>query len=147
MERKASAGKDQKITALLRETEELRKQLTEAQAAAEGRAGQDAGEVKRMMEIAADLKAREKEMADKQEALRVAVAKGVSVNLMLRGAGDLDNFITELADFQRQTWAGKGYKPKGAVEPTDKLKLERLAKSEVARIPSRIFEKLLEQKS
>lgn len=146
LEKKASAGKDRKLSTLQDEMKSLKAQLDENRHLAEGQTGERGEERDRLIEIATALKLREQEMADKQKAVNKAIEKNIPIDLMLRGARDLDTFIDELAAFQLRTLDAAGINnwTKSAQDKTPP-ELSKLSKAEMARIPTRIWDKLLKE--
>jgi len=136
-ERSASSGKDRKLTSLQQELKDL-------QDVASGKRHEESGERQRLMEIAADLKARSKLLEDQEAALNKAMEKGVPINLMLRGTGDLDTFMDELTQFKNQFLDAHPLfrRKKSTPEDAEIPDLKKLSTKEIARIPDRIFQKL-----
>jgi len=135
--RKESAGKDRRITELYARIKEL-----ETERETEALNGADAETMRRrLLEISATLKSREAELADKERALKLAVEKNVAPELMLRGAGDLDNYIQELAGFEKQIRESVGWR-QGVQDDKSPPDISKMNPREIARIPDDILDAL-----
>lgn len=153
LERKASAGKDKRITQNEKELQALRSELEKARGEASAAGWEHTAQGRKLLEAAVSLKAREEDLAAKEQALAAAIEKKLPISLVLRGTADLDGWIKELEGFRAEAVeserrASDARRPITGPPGYGPPKLEHIRKmkaSEIAKIPESILRRLEQQ--
>lgn len=149
--RRESAGKDRKLTELQAELKAAQEQIEKVRA----EAGGTADDMKRMIEAWAEVKAARAEVEGQAKAFRLAVEKGLPVDLCLRDYAHIDETVKAFEEHEqrirKQTLGekagrnvlGAGYG--AAARPQRGLTVDRLramGTRELSRIPDAVFDRL-----
>ena len=149
--KKESAGKDRKLSQLLKENEQLKARLEETGQATT--TGETSDRIERLMKLEAKLEAEEKLLVDQTKAFNEAVKTGVPVSLAISNASRWKEFeaeLAELADSIRDGLLTKGNQKTCEARKTkglDYAQIAQMKQSEIGRIPASVRDKLLKVSS